>query len=57
MKQERVQWRSYQLRHEAQQNALNYSTIIYNSRRLHWYLGHKSPNQYEAEMAEVRNVA
>jgi len=31
--------------------------MFYNSRRLHSYLGYKSPNQYEAEMAEVRKVA
>ncbi|MDY0071004.1 MAG: IS3 family transposase, partial [Porticoccaceae bacterium] len=57
LKQERVQWRSYQTRHEAQQDVLNYITMFYNSRRLHSYLGYKSPNQYEAEMAEVRKVA
>lgn len=57
LKQERVQWRSYQTRHEAQQDVLNYITMFYNSHRLHSYLGYKSPNQYEAEMVELRKVA
>lgn len=49
LKQERVQWRHYQTRHEAQQDILNYITMFYNSRRLHSTLGYKSPNQFEAE--------
>jgi len=31
--------------------------MFYNSHRLHSYLGYKSPNQYEAEMVELRKVA
>ena len=31
--------------------------VIYNSHRLHSYLEYKSPNQYEAETAEIRKVA
>jgi hypothetical protein len=31
--------------------------IIYNSYRLHSYLGYVSPNQYEAEMAELKKAA
>lgn len=54
LKQERVQWQSYQTRAEAQQDVLRYITMFYNSRRLHSYLGYKSPNQYEAEMEELR---
>ena len=57
LKQERVQWRHYQTRTEAQQDILNYITMFYNSERLHSYLGYKSPNQYEAEMARLRKVA
>jgi transposase InsO family protein len=57
LKQERVHWRHYQSRHEAQQDVLNYIAMFYNSQRLHSYLGYKSPNQYEAEMAAVRKAA
>ncbi len=57
LKQERVQWRHYQTRCEAQQDVLDYISIFYNSRRLHSYLGYKSPSQYEAEMVELRKVA
>ncbi|GAA3938724.1 hypothetical protein GCM10022277_38550 [Litoribacillus peritrichatus] len=57
LKQERVQWKSYQTRYEAQQDILNYISMFYNSQRLHSYLGYKSPNEFEQEMAELRNVA
>jgi hypothetical protein len=55
--QERVQWRNYQTRYEAQQDILNYIAMFYNPHRLHSYLGYKSPNQYEAEMGQLQNVA
>ena len=54
LKQERVQWRNYQTRNEAQQDVMNYTTMWYNSLRLHSYLGYKSPNQFEAEMQMPR---
>ncbi len=54
LKQERVQWRNYQTRHEAQQDILEYITIFYNSQRLHSYLDYKSPNQYENELADLK---
>jgi transposase InsO family protein len=57
LKQERVQWRHYQSRYEAQQDILNYISMFYNSYRLHSYLGYKSPNQYEKEMSELKMVA
>ncbi len=57
LKQERVQWRNYQTRLEAQQDVLQYISMFYNSYRLHSYLGYVSPNQYEAEMAELKKVA
>ena len=57
LKQERVQWRSYQTRHEAQQDILEYISMFYNSQRLHSYLNYQSPNQYEKEMAVLKNVA
>jgi transposase InsO family protein len=57
LKQERVQWRSYQTRYEAQQDILNYITMFYNSHRLHSYLGYISPNDYEKQLMEMRKVA
>jgi putative transposase len=57
LKQKRVQWRNYQTRYEAQQDVLQYITMFYNSHRLHSYLGYKSPNQYEAETANMKKVA
>lgn len=57
LKQERVHWRHYQTRYEAQQDILDYISMFYNSYRLHSYLGYKSPNQYEMEMTELRKVA
>ncbi|WP_458727033.1 IS3 family transposase [Alteromonas macleodii] len=57
LKQERVQWRHYQSRHAAQQDILQYITIFYNSQRMHSYLGYKSPNQYEADMANLGKAA
>ncbi|ATX76625.1 integrase-like protein [Reinekea forsetii] len=37
MKQERVQWRNYQKRNEAQQDVMNYITMCYNSHIWHSY--------------------
>jgi putative transposase len=50
LKQERVQWRNYQPRNEAQQDVMNCITMWYKSLRLPSYLGYKSPNQFEIEM-------
>jgi len=57
LKQERVQWKNYQTRFEAQQDILNYIAMFYNSHRLHSYLGYKSPNDYEREMIILKKVA
>jgi len=57
LKQERVHWQHYQTRHAAQQDVLQYISMFYNSHRLHSYLDYKSPNQYEAEMDNLKNVA
>ncbi len=57
LKQERVQWKSYQTRYEAQQDILNYITMFYNSNRLHSTLGYTSPNAFEAAMLEIKKVA
>jgi putative transposase len=54
LKQERMQWRNYQTRNEAQQDVMNYITMWYNSHRLHSYLGYKSPNQFELEIQMPR---
>lgn len=57
LKKERVQWRSYQTRHEAQQDVLDYISMFYNSYRLHSYLDYVSPNDYESAMIELENAA
>jgi transposase InsO family protein len=57
LKKERVHWRSYQTRYDAQQDVLDYITMFYNSRRLHSYLDYVSPNDYESAVAELRNAA
>ncbi len=57
LKQERVQWRSYQTRYEAQQDVLDYIAMFYNSHRLHSYLGYTSPNEFEAQLVEMKKVA
>ena len=57
LKQERVQWRSYQTRYEAQQDVLDYISMFYNSHRLHSYLGYVSPNDFENQLMELKKVA
>jgi putative transposase len=59
LKQERVQWRHYQTRFEAQQDILNYMTMQYNNFRLHSFLGYKNPTQFESEFnrRELKHVA
>ena len=49
LKQERVQWRSYQTRYEAQQDILDYISMFYNGYRLHSTLGYISPNDFEKQ--------
>lgn len=57
LKQEQVQWCSYQTRYEAQQDILEYISMFYNAKRLHSYLDYKSPNQFEQEFIEMKNAA
>lgn len=58
LKQERVMWRNYQTRFEAQQDILNYITMHYNSKRLHSFLGYMSPNQFERDyLMQFKKVA
>ena len=57
LKQERVQWRSYQTRYEAQQDILNYISMFYNSYRLHSTLGYTSPNEFERGLVEMEKAA
>ncbi len=57
LKQERVQWRDYQNRLEAQQDILNYIAMFYNSHRLDSYLGYLSPNQFEKQSDFLMKVA
>ena len=57
LKQERVQWGSYQTRYEAQQDVLNYIAMFYNRYRLHSSLGYISPNNFESQLVNMKNVA
>ena len=57
LKQERVQWRHYQTRQEAQQDILNYIAVFYNNYRLHSTLGYVSPMNYEKQLLEVKTAA
>ena len=57
LKQERVQWRNYQTRYEAQQDILQYISMFYNSQRLHSYLGYMSPNDFEQQLLQMNKVA
>ena len=57
LKKERVQWKHYQSRAQAQQDILDYIVMFYNSRRLHSYLDYTSPNGDELAMAELKKAA
>lgn len=57
LKQERIHWRNYETRYEAQQDVLNYITMWYNSHRLHSYLNYQSPNDFERAAEELEMVA
>jgi transposase InsO family protein len=55
--QERVHWRNYSTRFNAQQDILNYMSMWYNSHRLHSYLDHQSLNNFEQQNNELQKVA
>lgn len=57
LKQERVHWRNYQTRYEAQQDILNYISVFYNPYRLHSTLGYMSPDNYEKQLIEIKEAA
>ena len=57
LKQERVHWRNYQTRNEAQQDILNYISVFYNNYRLHSTLGYMSPENYEKQLIEMKEAA
>lgn len=57
LKQERVHWRNYQTRYEAQQDILNYISMFYNPYRLHSTLGYVSPGDYEKQLTEMKEAA
>jgi transposase InsO family protein len=57
LKQERVHWRNYQTRYEAQQDILNYISMFYNSYRLHSTLEYVSPNDYEKQLTKMKEAA
>ena len=56
LKSERVHWRSYQTREEARADIVDYITMFYNSRRLHSYLGYQSPDEFERNGLEGKDV-
>jgi len=57
LKQERVHWRNYQTRYEAQQDILNYISMFYNPKRLQSTLEYVSPNDYEKQLTEMKEAA
>ena len=57
LKQERVHWRNYQTRYEAQQDILNYLAVFYNNYRLHSTLDYMSPADYEKQLTEMKKTA
>ena len=57
LKQERMQWRNYQTRYDAQQDILNYISVWYNPYRLHSTLGYVSPDYYERQLQDMKRVA
>ena len=57
LKQERVQWKSYQTRREAHQDVLQYITMFYNETRLHSCLGYRSPNEFERQEGKLQKYA
>ena len=57
LKQERVHWRHYQTRYEAQQDILNYISVFYNNYRLHSTLGYMSPSEYERQLTEMKKAS
>jgi transposase InsO family protein len=56
LKSERIHWRSYQTREEARADIVDYITMFYNSRRLHSYLGYRSPDEFEKN-GQLANAA
>lgn len=57
LKQERVHWRNYQTRFEAQQDILQYITMFYNNNRLHSTLNYVSPDEYERQFHQMKKIA
>ena len=57
LKQERVHWRNYQTRYDAQQDILQYLSVFYNGYRLHSTLDYVSPNEYERQFSGMKKVA
>ncbi len=57
LKQERVHWRNYQTRYEAQQDILNYISMFYNPYRLHSTLDYMSPGDFEKQLTEMKEAA
>ena len=50
LKTERTNGYLYRTRDEARNDVINYIEMFYNSRRLHSFIGYKSPNNFEKEV-------
>ncbi len=57
LKQERVQWRNYQTRLEAMADIREYIVMRYSEKRLHSFLNYVSPNQFERDLENLKEVA
>jgi len=51
-----VHWRNYRTRDEARREIIQYILMFYNSHRLHFYLGYRSPDEFEKN-GRLANVA
>jgi transposase InsO family protein len=57
LKQERMHWRNYQTRYEAQQNILDYISMFYNNYCLLSTVGYVSSNDYERLLTEIKEAS
>jgi transposase InsO family protein len=50
LKTERTNGNLYRIRNEARNDVIDYIEMFYNSRRLHSFIGYKSPNDFEKKV-------